>query len=302
MYINIQINNEIFEKVVFLVNNLVLQTDFGTVDGAVSAMYGVAFNVDPQLKVSNLTHEIPQYNVWEASYRLIQTVSYWPAGSVFVSVVDPGVGSTRRSIAVKTKDGQYIITPDNGTLTHVKRMCGIVAAREIDETVNRLPNSGESYTFHGRDIYAYTGARLASGKINFEQIGPEVDVESVIELAVIEPEKTGDTLSGTIDVLDVRFGSLWTNISRELFVQLGVAHGGRVEITITNDTRVLYKNILVYAKSFADVSIGEALVYVNSLDCMAVAINQGSFARAYNIGTGTSWQVSIRKAPRIIYD
>ena len=83
---------------------LILQTDFGTADGAVSAMYGVAFSVDPELKIFDLTHEIPQYDIWEASYRLIQTVSYWPKGSVFVSVVDPGVGSTRRSIAVETVD------------------------------------------------------------------------------------------------------------------------------------------------------------------------------------------------------
>lgn len=281
---------------------LILQSDFGTADGAVSAMYGVAYGVDGDLRISDLTHDIPQYNIWEASYRLIQTVSYWPVGSVFVSVVDPGVGSTRKSIVVKTKTGQYIVTPDNGTLTHVKRITGIEEAREIDESINRLPNSGESYTFHGRDIYAYTGARLAAGKITFEEVGPSVPVEEVIELPIVEPVYDGEKVSGTIDVLDVRFGSLWTNISRELFLQLGVKHGGRVEISIENDTRTLYKNILVYAKSFADVYVGEPLVYVNSLDCMAVAINQGSFARAYNIGTGTSWRITIRKAPRVIYE
>ncbi len=281
---------------------LVLQSDFGMADGAVSAMYGVAYGVDPDIRISDLTHEIPQYDIWEASYRLIQTVNYWPEGSVFVSVVDPGVGSTRRSIVVRMKSGQYIVTPDNGTLTHVKRMAGIVEAREIDETVNRLPNSGESYTFHGRDIYAYTGARLASGLITFEQVGPAVDPESVNELPIVEPVYDGEKVSGTIDVLDVRFGSLWTNISRELFKKLGVKHGGRVEISIENETRTLYKNILVYAKSFADVYVGEPLVYVNSLDCMAVAINQGSFARAYNIGTGTGWKIIIRKAPRVIYE
>lgn len=281
---------------------LVLQSDFGMADGAVSAMYGVAYGVDPDIRISDLTHEIPQYDIWEASYRLIQTVNYWPEGSVFVSVVDPGVGSTRRSIVVRMKSGQYIVTPDNGTLTHVKRMAGIVEAREIDETVNRLPNSGESYTFHGRDIYAYTGARLASGLITFEQVGPAVAPESVNELPIVEPVYDGEKVSGTIDVLDVRFGSLWTNISRELFKKLGVKHGGRVEISIENETRTLYKNILVYAKSFADVYVGEPLVYVNSLDCMAVAINQGSFARAYNIGTGTGWKIIIRKAPRVIYE
>lgn len=283
-------------------NPLILQSDFGYADGAVSAMYGVALGVSPALRVFDLTHDIPQYDIWEASYRLIQTVSYWPRGSVFVSVVDPGVGSTRRSIAVRTAEGQYIITPDNGTLTHIKRMCGIEEARIIDESMNRLPNSSESYTFHGRDIYAYTGARLASGVISFAQVGPEVPVDSVIELPVVEPQREGDVITGTIDVLDVRFGSLWTNISRDLFAGLGVSHGGRVEVSIANNTRTLYKNIMVYAKSFADVNVGEPLLYINSLDCVAVAINQGSFSKAYNIGTGITWRIALRKAPRIIYE
>lgn len=190
---------------------LVFQSDFGTVDGAVSAMYGVAYGVDPSLLISNLTHEITPYDIWEASYRLIQTVNYWPEGTVFVSVVDPGVGSTRRSIAERTAGGHYIITPDNGTLTHIKRMCVITEARIIDESTNRLKGSGESYTFHGRDIYAYTGARLASGTISFQEVGPEVNAASVIELPVVEATYDGDSVSGTIDVLDVRFGSLWTN-------------------------------------------------------------------------------------------
>ena len=281
---------------------LILQSDFGYADGAVCAMYGVAQGVCPELRVFDLTHDIPQYDIWEASYRLIQTVSYWPENSVFVSVVDPGVGSTRRSIAVKTTEGHYIITPDNGTLTHIKRMCGIEEARIIDESVNRLAGSGESYTFHGRDIYAYTGARLASGVITFEQVGPQVPVDSVIELPVIEAKCEEDVITGTIDVLDVRFGSLWTNIPREMFAKLGVKHGGRVEVSIANDTRTLYKNIMVYAKSFADVNVGEPLLYVNSLDCVAVAINQGSFSKAYNIGTGIKWRIALRKAPRIVYE
>lgn len=275
---------------------LVIMSDFGLADGAVSAMYGVAYSVCEQLNISSLTHEIPQYNAWEASYRLIQTVGYWPKGTVFVSVVDPGVGSTRRSIGVETCAGQYIITPDNGTLTHVKRISGIVAAREIDERVNRLPGSGESYTFHGRDIYAYTGARLASGVIDFEGIGPAVDPKSVVELPMEEPEFDGGSIRGEIDVLDVRFGSLWTSIPRELFLKLGVKHGDFVEIKIMNGARLVYRNSLIYARSFADAFVGEPLVYVNSLDRMAVAINQGDFARAYNVGTGAPWTISVKKS------
>ncbi len=275
---------------------LILQSDFGLQDGAVCAMYGVAYSVCPQLTIQNLTHDITPYDIWEASYRLTQTVAYWAEGSVFVSVVDPGVGSTRRSIVAKTKDGHFIVTPDNGTLTHIKKHVGLSAVRVIDETVNRLPNSGESYTFHGRDIYAYTGARLAAGIITFEQVGPEVEPETVIELPTTPATKLPDgSVSGTIDVLDVRFGSLWTNIPNTLFKTLGLQFGDRAEIQVQNDTRVLYRNILTYAKSFADVYVGEPLIYINSLDCLAVAINQGSFAKAYNIGTGNSWKITVRK-------
>ena len=272
---------------------LVFQTDFGLVDGAVSAMYGVAYCVHPELKIHDLTHDITPYNIWEASYRLIQTLEYWPENTVFVSVVDPGVGSDRKSVVARTNTGRYIVTPDNGTLTHVLRMEGIAEVREIDEHINRLPRSGDSYTFHGRDVYAYTGARLASGIIDFEGVGPKLNVEELNTLPIVEPYLEGKAVHGTIDILDVRFGSLWTNIPRELFLQTGIQYGDRVSITIENETRTVYRNIILFARSFADVYVGEALAYVNSLDCVAVAINQGSFARAYNIGTGNSWSICI---------
>ena len=270
---------------------LVFQSDFGLVDGAVSAMYGVAYCVSPELKIHDLTHDITPYSIWEASYRLIQTISYWPEDTVFVSVVDPGVGTDRRSVVARTRSGKYVVTPDNGTLTHILRLDGVTEVRQIDEKVNRLPNSGESYTFHGRDVYAYTGARLAAGVISFQEVGPEISPESLTQLPVVEPYLEGKAVCGTVDVLDVRFGSLWTNIPRELFLKTGAQYGDRLSITIENDTRTVYRNIILYARSFADVYIGEALAYVNSLDCMAVAINQGSFARAYNIGTGNSWRI-----------
>ena len=281
-------------------NALVLQSDFGTADGAVSAMYGVALGVSPTLRIFDLTHEIPAYDIWEASYRLIQTLAYWPEGTVFVSVVDPGVGTDRLSVVARTKGGHYVVTPDNGTLTHVKRMVGITEARVIDESVNRLAGSSASYTFHGRDVYVYTGARLAAGVIDFEGVGPAMDPQDLVELPVVESTSDGKRVEGTIDVLDVRFGSLWTNIPRTQFEELGVACGDRVEVTIADSTRTVYRNYLTYAHSFADVYVGEPLVYVNSLDCMAVAINQGSFAKAYAIGTGTSWKLSIARAPQAL--
>ena len=280
---------------------LVFQSDFGLSDGAVSAMYGVSFGVDPTLTISDLTHHIPQFNIWEGSYRLLQTVQYWPKETVFVSIIDPGVGTDRIALVVKTAGGQYIVTPNNGTLTHIKRYFGITEAREIDETVNRLPNSGESHTFHGRDIFAYTGARLASGVISYEEVGPLYDIDAIYELPVKEATLNGDIVNGIIDIVDKPFGNLWTNISREQFKEIASNFGEQFELAITTDGRTAYKNIVTYGRSFADLHIGEPLVYVNSLDNLGVAINQGSFASAYRIGSGTNWEVSIRKAPKIIY-
>ncbi|MFD2209647.1 S-adenosyl-l-methionine hydroxide adenosyltransferase family protein [Virgibacillus halophilus] len=275
--------------------NLVLQSDFGLSDGAVSAMYGVANTVDPEIRISNLTHDIPQYNIWEGSYRLYQTFNYWPEKTVFVSVVDPGVGTDRLSVVVKTATNHYIVTPDNGTLTHIKQDIGILEAREIDESLNRLPHSGESYTFHGRDVYAYTGARLAANVISFEEVGPVVDVDAIIELERPVASAKENEVFGNIDILDVRFGNLWMNISRELFLEAGVEYGDSLDVVIADNAHQVYKNTMTFGHSFADSRLGEPLLYVNSLDNVGVALNQGSFARTYHIQTGADWKITIRK-------
>lgn len=276
-------------------NTIVFQSDFGLVDGAVSAMEGVSLQVDENIKIHHLTHDITPYNIFEASYRLFQTVEYWPSGTVFVSVVDPGVGSKRKSVVALTKDNHYIVTPDNGTLTHLSKYVGITAIREISETTNRRKNTEASYTFHGRDVYAYTGARLASGKITFEEVGPELSVDHIIELPTFNTIITDDSLTGAIDILDVRFGSLWTSITREEFLKLNIDYGQRLEVTIYNNDNLVYQNTVVYGKSFADVRIGAPIVYVNSVYRMGVAINQGSFAKAYNIGVGAQWTIELKK-------
>jgi S-adenosylmethionine hydrolase len=113
---------------------LVFQSDFGILEGTVSQMHGISVKVDPTLRIFDLTHLIPKFNTWEASYSLYQTCQAWPEETVFVSVIDPGVGSGRKSVVVKTAAGHYIVTPDNGTLTHIKKHVGIVSVREIDES------------------------------------------------------------------------------------------------------------------------------------------------------------------------
>ena len=276
-------------------NALVLQSDFGYVDGAVAAMVGVALSVDELLRIFDLTHDIEQYNTWEASYRLFQAIGYWPAGTVFVSVVDPGVGTARKSVVAQTKNGMYIVTPDNGTLTHINRYVGIEALREIDEERHLKSSAEHSYTFYGRDLYANVGAKLAAGTITFDEVGEPLPLESVVELTRGEVVKTNDSVSGNIDILDVRFGSLWTNIPREDFTHLGIRYGNPVELVIKNGDTLVYNNRATFGKSFAYVRIGEQIVYVNSLLRMAVAINQGNFAKAYSVGTGLQWKIEFRR-------
>lgn len=274
---------------------LVFQSDFGLVDGAVSAMKGVAYKVSDELIIEDLTHDITPYNIFEGSYRLYQTTAYWPEGTVFVSVVDPGVGSDRLSVVVKTKDNKYIVTPNNGSLTHIAKSTGIVAMREISEVTNRLQNSNESYTFHGRDVYAYTGARLAAGVITFEEVGRELSLDQIVELDTFKTIEEPDSVTGQIDILDVRFGSLWTSISKKEFTRLGLEFGEMVTVEIRNANTMVYCNKVPYAHSFSEVPIGSPMLYMNSVNSMALAINQGSFSKAYNVGVGSNWTITLRK-------
>ncbi|MBM7267696.1 S-adenosyl-l-methionine hydroxide adenosyltransferase family protein [Streptococcus sp. 2018037] len=276
-------------------NLLVLQSDFGLVDGAVSAMIGVALQESRDLVVHHLTHDITPYNIFEGSYRLFQTVEYWPEGTTFVSVVDPGVGSKRKSVVALTEQNHYIVTPDNGTLSFIKKYVGIKAVREISEVANRRANTEHSYTFHGRDVYAYTGAKLASGHISFEEVGPELSVDKIVEIPTVPTEVGSDYVKGAIDILDVRFGSLWTSITREEFYTLQPQFEDRFEVTIYNNDMLVYQNQVTYGKSFADVRIGHPLIYINSLYRVGVAINQGSFAKAYNVGVGQNWHIEIKR-------
>lgn len=273
---------------------LVFQSDFGVKDNAVASMKGVAFGVSPNLKMFDLTHEIPTFNIWEAAQRLVQTAEYWPSGTVFVSVVDPGVGTDRKSVVLKTKSGHYFVTPDNGTLTLVAEHLGIEAVREIDEAVNRRKDSEASYTFHGRDVYAYTGARLAAGIISFEQVGQTLPPE-VVTIPHQKPVFEAGILSGNIPILDVQYGNIWTNIDRETFRMMGLAFGDKVDVRISKGDALVQDLIFPYAATFGDVDLGGPLLYLNSLNNVAFALNQGNFAAKYGIGSGPEWSVKIVK-------
>lgn len=271
---------------------VVFQTDFGVKDGAVSAMKGVATGVDPDLKLYDLTHEIPAYNIWEAAYRLQQTAPYWPAGTVFVSVVDPGVGTSRKSVVAKTRSGQYFVTPDNGTLTLIAESIGIESVREINEELNRRKDSRKSYTFHGRDVYAYTGARLAAGVISFEEVGALLS-DSVVRIPYQKPVLKGDTLIGNIPVLDIQYGNVWTNINDSIFSQLKLSPDKKVKVIITFNDREIFNREVPVVNTFGAVPEGQPLGYMNSLMNFSLALNMRNFADSFHVSSGPQWKVKI---------
>ncbi len=273
---------------------LVFQSDFGLKDGAVAAMKGVALNVSPDLKLYDLTHEIPAYNIWEGAYRLVQTAPYWPKGTVFVSVVDPGVGTNRTSVVLLTQSGHYFVTPDNGTLTLVAEQLGIQEVREIDEVTNRRKNSGASYTFHGRDVYAYTAARLASKLITMDQVGPKL-TNKVISLHYQKPLYTDGKVTGTIPILDIQYGNVWTNIDQPTFNHLGAKLGDPIRVIITNNSKKVYEGTVTYVNTFGDVKEGVNVGYFNSLLHFSLGINMASFSEKYKVYSGNEWRIVISK-------
>jgi S-adenosylmethionine hydrolase len=273
---------------------LVLQTDFGVKDGAVAEMRGVAFGVSPKLAMFDLSHENTPFDIWEAAYRLKQTAPFWPAGTVFVSVVDPGVGTARKSVVLQTKSGHFFVGPDNGTFTLVAEELGIAAVREIDEAKNRRPGSERSYTFHGRDVYAFVGARLAAEVITFAEVGPEL-APKVVTLSHEKARIENGVLVGGIPALDYQYGNVWTNLDETLFAQLAPKFGDHFRVTITRADKVVYRGELPYMPSFGDVAEGAPLLYLNSLMNVSFALNMGDFAKQHGIGRGAEWGVRLEK-------
>lgn len=274
---------------------LVFQTDFTYKEGAICSMYGVVKSVDRSLEIFDGTHEIPHFDTWSASYRLYQSMRFWPKGTIFVSVVDPGVGTARKACVAKTKDGYYIVTPDNGTLSHIKHYVGIDEVREIDETINRLKATEGTSIFHGRDLFGYCAARLGSGIITYEQVGPSYSVTDIVEHSIWEGRMSGETAEGIFEICDPNFGNLWSNISVELLLSNGFSYGETVRVKIYHKGKEVYNEVIPFAKSFGYVRQGEAVLYNNELMKASVALCMGNFMEKYQMGFGEDWRVSITK-------
>lgn len=276
---------------------LVFQTDFTYTESAVCAMYGVVKSVDRELEIMDATHEIPQYDIWSASYRLYQPMRFWPEGTVFVSVVDPGVGTPRKGCVARTADGYYVVTPDNGTLTHVKAWVGISEVREIDQNVNRLrgKNTEGTSVFHGRDVFGYCAARLASGIISYEGVGPTYPVDEIVTFPILEPVLEGGKVRGIFEIGDPNFGNLWTNIPLTMFTEAGFAYGDRLMLTVRYAGQVVFNQWASFQPSFGYAPKGEVVIYNNELMKISVAVNQGSFSKRYNLSFGLDWEVEFEK-------
>ncbi|MGL4483723.1 MAG: SAM hydrolase/SAM-dependent halogenase family protein [Anaerovoracaceae bacterium] len=275
---------------------LVFQTDFTYKEGAVSAMYGVVKTVDRELEIMDGSHELPQYDIWSASYRLYQSMRFWPKGTIFVSVVDPGVGTARKACVAKTQDGYYVVTPDNGALTHLAAWVGIEEVREIDETINRLHGMGtdEVSVFHGRDLFGYCGARLASGIISYQQVGPSYPVEEIITMNISEPEfdKENGIVKGIFEINDPNFGNMWTNIPIKKFQEFGFKYGDKIRVKISAiDNKVLFDEDVEFYQSFGFVAKGEPIIYNNEIMKLGLALSQENFAEKYGIGFGPDWKI-----------
>ena len=277
---------------------LVFQTDFTYKEGAVSSMYGVVKCVDRELEIFDGTHELPQYDTWSASYRLYQSLRFWPEGTIYVSVVDPGVGTARRACVAKVAGGYYVVTPDNGALTHIDREMGVLEVREIDESVNRLRGKDTEGVaiFHGRDLFGYTAARLASGIIDFEGVGPSYPVSEIVRHEILEPKAEPGRVEGIFEIDDPNFGNLWTNIPTRLFFDSGFAYGDKVRVEVMHDEDEVFDQAVLFHKSFGFANPGDPIIYNSELMKVALAVSCGSFEKNYALGFGANWRVRFTKS------
>jgi S-adenosylmethionine hydrolase len=255
---------------------IVFMTDFGTVDDSVAICRGVMYSIDPDVRIVDLTHQVTPFSILDGARFLYGATPYYPAGTVFVVVIDPGVGSTRKAVVVKSKRGQYFVLPDNGLITLVQDRDGLDGAREI---TNRdwMIGAALSSTFHGRDIFSPVGAHLARGD-DWTGVGPELDVSKLVRLDTAPAKLDEHGLSGEVIATDGPFGNLVTNISGEDFLKLGYVRGQTAHVTIGKTEMGI-----PFVRTFSDVPLNKPLLYIDSRGHLALAVNQGNFAATYGV-------------------
>ena len=276
---------------------IVWQTDFSLDWPFVATMKGVCKQVDASLECVDSTHTIEKFNVLEASQQLNYVEPFWPKGTVFVSVVDPGVGTPRKASVALLKDGNYVITPDNGTLTHMYYNIGIEAIREIDETKNRYQGTESVSVFHGRDLFAYTAAKLASGQITFEEVGESYSLDDIVLLdyEYLKADVKNEDIQGIVSNVSDPFGSIVFNVLTEDFNRVGYHEGDYIHIVLENEQGVYFDENVLYAQSFGFVDIGQPVIFNSSSNYISIGLNQGSFKDVHQVKAGLQWKVQFHK-------
>lgn len=253
---------------------IVFMTDFGTANDAVAICKAVIRNIEPDARIMDITHQVTPFSIEEGARFLAGVTPYYPADTIFLVVVDPGVGTSRKAIVVKSKRGQFFVLPDNGLITPVADRDGIEGAREITNPMWMI-GTGVSSTFHGRDIFSPTAAHLAAGD-DWTLVGPEL--KQLVRLNVPVPTVDTTGISGQVIALDDPYGSLITNIPGDDFKNLGYALGEKVTIKLDNKPFTV-----PYVKTFMDVPVGQPLLYVDSRGRVGLALNERNFAQTNKI-------------------
>ncbi len=260
-------------------------TDFGARDGAVAVCKGVMWEIAPDLRVVDVTHEVPPYDVETAGEVLEQAIAFYPPGTVAVAVVDPGVGSSRKSIAARTKKGHLLVGPDNGLFTLVLEAEGLDRAVELANPRFRRPGDA-AFTFHGRDIFSPAAAHLASG-VPLDSLGPPV---TPTRLDVRPPRRVADAIAGVVRYVEDPYGNVVSNIPPLLLDSLGARVGDSLRVRIgTRRFRLPWRN------TFSDVPRGDALAVMHERALLSFSINQGDFATRYGVKRRDS--VLVRRVP-----
>lgn len=274
---------------------ILLQTDFSNTWSAVASMKGVIKIVDRELEIEDLRHDIKMFDPWEASLSLNTCEPYWPKGTVIVSVVDPGVGTDRKASVALLNDGTYVVTPDNGTLTHLKNGVGIKEIREIDGG-HRFNAEEEVSVFHGRDIFGYCAALLASGQITYEEVGEAYPVSEVVECKeyYIKTECSGDVIKTWIMTGLKHFGGIQFGITNAEADELNLMPGRKYNITVKCGDKTYFDREVLYADTFGAVPVGDPVMYKGSSMYLSLDLNCANLIEQYNIGTGSMWEVEIK--------
>jgi len=259
-------------------------TDFDVKDDAVGICKAVMDGVTPGVRIIDITHQSEPYNIAMGARFLAGSAPYFPKDAVFVVVIDPGVGSTRKAIIAKSRVGQFFVLPDNGLLTLVQDRDGIAAAREITNPAWMI-GSGISSTFHGRDIFSPAGARLARGD-DWTQAGPALDVAKLVRLDLKSATIDAAGLHGSAIGTDGPFGNLVLNVPAETFAQLGYKLGDLVPVLLAGKSYVF-----PFVKTFSDVPLGKELFYIDSRGRLSIGIDQGNFAETYKVGEGAELSI-----------